>query len=103
MSDTKPKIYVWCNSCSHQWHSGIAMAEDGRVLAGHMSSNHSFQRHDMGVERSDWKHDKYNAHYPDGWELVYVEDDIMQHEGIASAVELNKALGEAAEAAKESA
>lgn len=58
--------------------SGAAVAEDGTYLAGHLSSSMGWFRHDMGLA-SNWKHDKYAAHYPDGYELVEAEppDDVM--------------------------
>ncbi len=49
-----------------------AVAEDGTVLAGHYSSSEWWARHDIGIG-SEWKHDKYKAHYPDGYELVWEE------------------------------
>lgn len=97
-SADKPKIFVLCNSCSRQWHHVMAMAEDGTHLAGHVCSDHGFISHDMGFT-SDWKHDQYNRHYPDGWELVMV-DDPKNHEGLQAAYELNQAMGAAAKKEK---
>lgn len=91
----KPKIYVFCNSCAPQWHSALALAEDGTVLAGHVCSDHLWIPHDMGAEGSDWKHDDYDKHYPDGWELVLVEslNDPKKHPGCAAAIVLAEARG----------
>lgn len=66
---------------------GCAMAEDGHVLAEHLSSNVTFARHDMGLI-SDWKHDLYRQYAPDGFELEWV-DDRKSHPGWLAALELN--------------
>jgi hypothetical protein len=99
---SKPKIYVFCNSCQHKWHGGIAMAEDGNVLAQHLSSNHTFVQMDLGViSGSHWRtqHEKYDEHYPDGWEIVYLEgaEEITNHHGLQEAFRLNQLLAAEAE------
>jgi hypothetical protein len=90
----KPKIFVFINS---RYESGdvvgSALAEDGEFLAGHLSSNDSWFQHDMGL-CSDWKHDKYKAHYPDGYELVHVADT-KDHEGLKAAYALHVQKAEA--------
>lgn len=72
----KPKIYVFCNQkgCTGggDWHNGAAIAEDGTFLQGHVSSNHSFLRHDLGGEKHGWKRENYDKHYPDGYEIVFL-------------------------------
>jgi len=73
----KPKIFVFCNSCSPGWHSMVAIAEDGEVLAGHVCSDHGYANHDMGLTPDGWKRDKYAAHYPDGFEVVGVQDPTL--------------------------
>lgn len=97
VSDSKPTIYVFCNSCSPQWHVAYALAEDGTGLASHVCSDHGWVIHDMGVSGSDWKHDLYNAHYPDGWAIEYVDvDDIPGHAGLQLAIAAAKAKQAAA-------
>lgn len=82
MSKTKGKIYVWCfrnelgsgavnGSTRGGDVSGYGMAGDGKVLASHWSSSESFAKHDLGIS-SDWKHDKYKEHYPEGYELIWL-------------------------------
>ena len=44
----------------------------------------------MGLT-SDWKHEGYDAHYPNGYELVWVEDP-KNHEGLEQAYQLNQEL-----------
>ena len=69
---------------------GFALAEDGKCLTSHLSSNEQFSKHDLGLT-SDWKHDKYQEHYPDGFELEWV-DDPDTHEGWRKAFNLNALL-----------
>lgn len=66
----KPKIFVWTQPYGHDV-IGYALAEDGVALASHLSSSEMWARHDMGID-GDWKHDRYRAHYPDGYELVWL-------------------------------
>ena len=51
---------------------GVAVAEDGTLLAGHLSSSIGWFASDMGLT-SRRKHDLYEAHYPDGYELIASE------------------------------
>lgn len=93
----KPKIFVimggkWANGDV----IGSALAEDGHVLAGHLSSGPAWLRHDMGLA-GDWKHEKYNAHYPDGWQLVDLIDaqDLSTVPEYMAALEKNRELARA--------
>jgi hypothetical protein len=70
-----PKIFVFVNGSSGMGYHGCAIAEDGTALAGHCSSNLMWLYHDMGLRPhngDNWQHDKYAAHYPDGYDLVDV-------------------------------
>jgi hypothetical protein len=78
-----PKVYVFCNGCkSRDWHNGYAMAEDGTPLAGHVSSSHEFVRHDLGDQKlgypKGWTREEYAKHYPDGYEVVWIEGDELK-------------------------
>lgn len=91
------KIYVFCNHCdlnspAGEIHHGVAIAEDGHALAGHASSNHAWLEHDMGLNGSDWQHDKYRAHYPEGFELVYIEDPANDERLTALALAHSKTI-----------
>ena len=92
----KPTIFVFCNSgdCrrpSCDWHSMMAVAEDGHHLADHICSNHAWAAHDMGIDENGWKRDLYAAHYPDGFEVEFV-DDPRTHPGLQAAYVKNQAL-----------
>jgi hypothetical protein len=83
------KIFVFINSgAGTEWVNGCALAEDGVFVAGHLSSSEGWFEHDMGL-CSSWKHDLYKAHFPDGYELVYVANGIKEHPGIKAAYELH--------------
>lgn len=71
---------------------GYAMAEDGTVLATHLSSSPAFAQHDLGLT-SDWQHESYRKHAPDGFELEWVHN-VATHEGWQAALALNKASAE---------
>ena len=87
-----PKIFLFVNS-GHgtDWQCGAALSEDGEFLAGHVSSSLGFARHDMGLT-SDRKHEHYKERYPDGFELVWV-DDARTHEGLLAAHAKHVAAG----------
>lgn len=65
-----------------------ALAEDGMWLASHMSSSEYFAKHDIGIT-SDWKHKIYEKYYPNGYELVWV-DDSKNHSQLQVAIEKNQ-------------
>jgi hypothetical protein len=84
-----PKIFCWINSGKGtEWQIVMAVAEDGCFLASHLSSHEEWAKHDIGLT-SDWKHNAYRSHYPDGYELVWV-DDAQTHEGLQAAYVLNQ-------------
>ena len=94
VKQAKPKIYLFC-APAQGWGPtdvvGYALGEDGAGLASHLSSSEGFSRHDMGLT-SDWKHDIYNKHYPDGFELEWIElDQLESHPGYQAALARNKA------------
>lgn len=74
----------------------LAICEDGHCLAQHLSSNEWFARHDIGIN-SDWKHDKYEEHCQDGYELVWVDDPANSDE-LAAAYKKNQELAAIEEA-----
>ena len=90
------KIYCWINNPSPDFMGVLAMADDGVVLAQHISSHKAWAMHDIGIT-SDWKHDEYRKHCPDGYELEWV-DNPETHEGVQAAYALNQAAREEAEA-----
>lgn len=88
----KTKIYLAC--FPQKWGGrfedvvGFALGEDGKGLASHLSSNVSFSKHDMGLT-SNWKHEHYAEAYPDGYELIWI-DDAKNDERWQKALALNK-------------
>lgn len=71
---------------------GIAIAEDGQLLAVHLSPDRDGFRHDLGLASGE-KHRLYRAHYSGGYELVEVADDeILAHPGLAGAIARHQEL-----------
>lgn len=93
---TLPKIYCFVNGGrGTDWQIVMAIAEDGNCLAGHVSSHKQWAKHDIGLT-SDWNHDKYAEHYPDGYELEWIDNPkIGQHAGLDLAYERNQSFAEA--------
>lgn len=85
------KIYCFNNGGMPGLYSILAMCEDGHVLAEHASSNDFYGKHDIGIT-SNWKHDRYKAHCPDGYELEWV-DKPKKHDGLMAAYRLNQEYG----------
>lgn len=88
---TKTKIYAFINS---RWASGdcsmMAIAEDGEVVGGHLSSCEAWGKHDIGASSEQVAQRRYGEMYPDGFEVIYVEDDqVREHEGINAAYKLH--------------
>ncbi len=88
------KIFVFSNGPTSMGSTylGVAMAEDGKVLATHCCSNPIYMEHDLGIT-SIWNHDKYDAHYGAGnWELEWVPAK-YHHDGLKKALVLNRNFG----------
>lgn len=93
------KIYVFAQATYDSGDVvGCALAEDGHALAGHFSSSYDWFRHDMGLT-SEWKHNLYAEHYPDGYELEEVQDP-RNHIGFMAAYEKNQQLAAAQQEAE---
>lgn len=87
----KPKIFVFCNSCAPDWHSFQAMSEDGCFIAGHLCSHHAYAARDMGIDPDGWKHEIYEKHYPDGYQVVLEENPEDPSPEFSAAYERHKA------------
>ena len=87
----KPKIYAF-SACGGGDGSAVALAEDGTCVGAHWCSNEGWIPHDLGVT-SDWHHEDYEAHYPQGFEVIFVaHDDIDGHPALQKVIALNKAM-----------
>ncbi len=93
--DGLPKIFVVVDGHMERNVYGVAIAEDGAALTGHLSSDVNWLRHDMGLT-GDWKHDIYDKHYPKGYTLVdlvaLTKEQLDAHVGFMAAVERHKAF-----------
>lgn len=90
MSNQLPKIYTFINSDDPQegWMPVVAVSEDGEVLASHVSTNLQWALWDIGMT-SGHKHRAYEARYPEGYQLEWV-DDPQAHAGVQAAFKLNQ-------------
>lgn len=83
-----PKIFAFSNIIGGGGGECLAVAEDGKVLASHWCSNEAWASHDLGVT-SDWKHEHYQQHYPDGYEMEFVASaDFEKHAELQAALKL---------------
>lgn len=102
-----PVVYGFDNTAGGgDWHQGYGMAEDGNVLAGHISSSYGWSRRDVGTpsdpgDTGGWqvegigegKHEKYAAHYPGGYIFEWVpREALTTNAGLAAAFAKNAAL-----------
>ena len=100
------KIFLWCvplgtgsgyvnGSTRGGDVVGYAMSDEGIGLASHLSSSPEWSKHDMGYQDCDWKHDVYSTYYPNGYELVWLEEDELDsNPEWVIAFELNKKMAE---------
>lgn len=94
----KKKIFCFINSNSLGWVIPVALAEDGHCLASHCSSSEGWAYSDIGMN-SDRKHDVYAKHYPEGYELVWVEgDELKNNKEFRAACDNNAKLAREAKA-----
>ena len=69
------KIYCFIRrNLENGWVLVCAIDEDGIILASHTSSSIEWAKHDIGLT-SDWKHELYKKKYPNGYELVWLDDN----------------------------
>ena len=95
-----PGIWCWVQRGAGTDMQGVvAMADDGRVLAQHCSSSEGWAKHDIGYW-SNWKHEQYREHYPDGYYVWWV-DDPLNSPGLDRAYQNNQALAKNADAGGE--
>jgi len=70
-----PRVYAWVNERMQtggvEHFVGVAVAEDGDYIAGHVSSSLEWAKHDM---QHVSKRTLYAQHYPLGYELVWFDD-----------------------------
>lgn len=86
-----PKVFIWAIP-SHGDFIGYAIAEDGTGLAGHLSSSEGWVKSDM---TNAHKREIYASHYPDGYEIEWVEyDDLETHEAFNAAFSLHEKISQ---------
>lgn len=90
---TLPVIYGFNNGGGSGMLSAVAIAEDGKCLAGHFCSAEGYMLHDLGIiegSREDRHTNSYKVHYPNGYRMEFVSSDAMAgHEKLHVAFKLN--------------
>lgn len=69
----KKKIFGFVEGQGTYFLNVVGLSEDGIALASHASSTIEWAKHDIGVT-SDWQHETYRKAYPDGYEVIWVDD-----------------------------
>lgn len=100
----RPRIYCFIDGRVGTSVRAMAMAEDGTALVEHLSSDEEFAVLDSGFAEAPnvtplpcaWapnlaKRERFAEHYPDGYELEWV-DDPRTHEGLQAAYALNQQM-----------
>jgi len=91
-----PVIYCFANGRGGDWIPCLAIAEDGHVVANHVCSHPDWGKHDLGLT-SDWKHEEYFQHYPNGFVLEWVDNPMPgSNVGFDAALLKNRELKEKA-------
>jgi hypothetical protein len=88
-------IYCFINNSDVDWHHVLAITEDGHTLAGHQSTTIGWAKHDIGIN-SDWQHDKYEEYYPNGYNLIWLDDPLSDEtflKALALAEEMSSYQG----------
>ncbi len=85
------KIYCFSNGkLRGKTYHGMAISEDGHILVQCISSSEDWLRHDLSAEtRNEKIYSRYIEHYPNGFELVWV-DRPTDHEGLLKAQTLQQ-------------
>ena len=82
------KIYCFIDDESTGLLHVVAVSAEGTAMCGHLSSSVGFAKHDIGIT-SEWKHDIYKEVYPDGYELVWVDEPYTSKE-VKDALQKNR-------------
>lgn len=82
----KPKIFIYCVFQQGTGYIGQALAEDGHGLGNHISSGPHFSKMDMS---NKYHQQEYIEYYPDGYELIWIEDVVKCSEEFDKAYQLN--------------
>ena len=84
-----PVIYGFNNGGSAGWLDAVLIAQDGKMLGGHVCSAESYMPHDLGIlegTRPD-RHEGFCEHYPDGYRMEFVgHGDVPEHVGLQAAI-----------------
>lgn len=84
--ETKSRILCFCLPSGRDVIAyAVTEAEPGDVVESHYSSNVDFAKYDIGIH-SERKHDTYRREFPNGYELVWI-DDPLNHPVLGPRIE----------------
>lgn len=90
IKQNKTKIFCYAVAKGYLGYAVYSLSEDGTGLCSHISTNLSFAKHDIGFN-SNWQHDIYKEYYPDGYELLWLEEkELENHCEFKKALKTNK-------------
>ena len=93
LAEPAPRV-IYCFQAG-EWRGkprGIALADDGKVLANVLCSNSSFLAGDLGIN-SKAEHAGYDRHFGVGqWKLLWLEQPML-HQDFIEALRRNGARG----------
>jgi hypothetical protein len=90
----RPLIYCFIHARTETDVVSMALAEDGTLLGGHVSSDEWWARGDCGYLNTGMgaiKRKKFAEHYPEGYFLEWVYDP-PTHEGLTAAIARNEVM-----------
>jgi len=67
------RIYCFNNGPKGSGFEVVALAND-KVIARNWSTEERYLKEDIGIG-SQWGHEIYSSKFPEGWELVWLEDE----------------------------
>jgi hypothetical protein len=86
-------VYLFSNAIGRSECCGFALADDGVMLATEWCSCDDYVRRDLGgyeYTRADLR-EKYAAHFPQGYQIVYVPwRNVIHHAGLQAAIALHR-------------
>ena len=90
---TASKIFIYLTRDEPGYECAVALAEDGVMITGHISSSVYWSERDMGLDKTypaEAKHSAYQRHFPNGYELVNLlhatEDELRSNPAFEAAL-----------------
>jgi hypothetical protein len=85
----RPKVFLYANGAAGVGVKGAALAEDGTILGTYACSSLRWLQRDLQTTAFQ---EKYSAHYPDGFELVWLGETPERDEAWRAAIERHQRI-----------